>query len=139
MKALRWHAQRDIRLDEVPEPSPGPGEVKLKIKWCGICGSDIHEYESGPLLVPAKRPHPQTKKMAPITLGHEFSAEVVEIGAGVSGFNVGERVVIRPTMPCYNCYWCKRGQHIQCTTMGTMGGAADGGFAPYVVARSDTL
>jgi len=139
MKALRWHGQKDVRLEEVPEPSPGEGEVKVKVKWCGLCGSDIHEYEAGPLLVPTKRPHPMTGKLAPVTLGHEFSGEVVELGAGVSGIDVGQRVVVRPTMPCYNCYWCKRGRHIQCATLATMGYAIDGGFASYVVARSDTI
>ena len=44
MKALRWYGQKDLRLEEVPEPSPGAGEVKIKVKWCGICGTDLHAY-----------------------------------------------------------------------------------------------
>ena len=139
MKALRWHAQGDIRLDEVPEPIPGKGEVKIRVKYCGICGSDIHEYEAGPLLVPVPKPHPRTGKQAPVTLGHEFSGEVVEVGTGVSDIEVGERVAVRPTMPCYSCYWCQRGKYIQCTSLATIGYAWDGAFATYAVVPADTV
>ncbi len=83
MKALRWHGKRDIRYEEVPEPSPGPGEVKLKVLWAGICGSDVHEYESGPVFISVE-PNPLTGRMAPLTIGHEFSARVVELGAGAA-------------------------------------------------------
>ncbi len=139
MKALRWHGQRDIRVEEVPEPSPVNGEVKVKVKWCAICTSDIHEFTSGPILIPTKRPHPLTGRQAPITLGHEFSGDVVEIGSGVTGTNVGDRVTLRPTLPCYDCYWCRQGRHILCNRLATLGEGADGGFAEYVVARSDTV
>ncbi|MFH1775179.1 MAG: 2,3-butanediol dehydrogenase [Chloroflexota bacterium] len=139
MRALRWHAPGDVRLDETPEPAPGKGEVKIRVKWCGICGSDVHEYESGPLLVPTLKPHPRTGKQAPVTLGHEFSGEVVEVGAGLNDIRVGERVAVRPTMPCYSCYWCQRGRHIQCTSLATIGYAWDGAFAPYAVVPGDTV
>lgn len=140
MKALRWHARRDIRLEDVPEPSPGPGWVKLEVKYCGICTSDIHEYTSGPIIIPPKgRPHPMTGKEPPIITGHEFSGNIVEVGKGVTGINVGDRVAVRPTMPCYQCYWCRQGRHILCNRLATLGGAADGGFTQYVVARSDCI
>ena len=139
MKGLRWHELNDIRLEDVPEPSPKENEVKIKIHWCGICASDIHEWLHGPLLIPAKRPHPITGKQAPVILGHELSGDVVEIGSSVTGINVGDRVTVRPTMPCYNCYWCKKGRHILCNRLATLGLAADGGFAEYVVARNDTV
>lgn len=139
MKALRWHGRGDIRLEDVPEPSAGAGEVKVKVKWCCLCGTDLHEYEAGPVLIPAKRPHPRTGKMAPVTLGHEFSGDVVQVGGGVVGINVGDRVTVRPTMPCYHCYYCKKGQHIQCTTLAAVGAAADGGFAEYVVVPADNI
>jgi len=139
MKALRWHERGDIRIEELPEPSPGDGEVKVKVKWCAICTSDIHEFTSGPILIPTKRPHPATGRQAPITLGHEFSGELVEIGNGVTGVNVGDRVAVRPTLPCYECYWCRHGRPILCNRLATLGGGADGGFAEYVVARSDMV
>jgi len=137
MKALRWHERGDIRIEEVPEPSPGDGEVKVKVKWCAICTSDIHELTSGPILIPTKRPHPLTGRQAPITLGHEFSGDVVEVDSGVTGVNVGDRVTVRPTMPCYECTWCRQGRHVLCNRLATLGGGADGGFAEYVIARGD--
>lgn len=140
MKALRWHAQRDVRLEDIPEPFPGPSQVKVKVKWCGFCGSDIHEYEAGPFLIPTTKPHPiPGSKMAPIVPGHEFSGLVVEIGENVTGIKIGDRVVVRPTMPCYKCYWCKKGKHIQCSTLGSIGFMWDGGFAEYAVLPSDCI
>jgi len=140
MRVLRWHGQKDIRVEEVPEPQVGPGQVKVKVKWCGICGTDIHEYEAGPLLVKVTKPHPLPgSKMAPVIMGHELSGDVTEVGEGVTNINVGDRVVVRPTIPCYNCYYCKRSQYVQCTSLGTIGYIWDGGFAEYMVAPSDTI
>ena len=133
MKALRWHGQKDVRVEEVPEPSPGKGEVKIKVKWCGICGTDLTEYKAGPLLIPAKKPHPATGKQAPLITGHEFSGEVTEVGSEVTGIAVGDRVTVWPLLPCYNCYWCSRGRYNECLRLSTMGIAADGAFAEYVV------
>lgn len=134
MKALRWYGQRDIRLEEVPEPFPGKGEVKIKVKCCGICGTDFAEYAEGPILVPAKRPHPLTGKQTPVTLGHEFSGEIVELGSEVTGFAVGERVTVNPLLVCHDCYWCKWGRYNECAKLATLGLGADGGFAEYVIA-----
>jgi len=139
MKALRWHGRKDIRLDDVPEPVAGPGEVKVKVKWCGICGSDVLEWQVGPVVVRETKPHPQTGKTAPITLGHEFSGDVADIGSGVTDINVGDRVTVRPTMPCYKCYWCRKGRYVQCAVLATIGLAADGGFAEYIVVPSDNV
>jgi len=139
MQALRVYGKGDFRLEEVPEPQPGPGEVKLQVRFCGICGSDVHDYVEGPRLLPVGRPHPQTGRMAPITYGHEFSAEVVRIGTDVSGVAPGDRVVVRPTMPCYRCRYCLEGRSIQCTQLAAVGGAADGAFARYAVVRADCV
>ncbi|MCZ2969192.1 alcohol dehydrogenase catalytic domain-containing protein, partial [Acinetobacter baumannii] len=59
MKALLWHNQRDVRVEEVPEPTVKPGTVKIKVKWCGICGTDLHEYLAGPIFIPTEE-HPLT-------------------------------------------------------------------------------
>lgn len=139
MKALRWYAKGDIRLEDIKEPSPGEGEVKVKVKWCGICGGDINAYEIGSPAIPTKKPHPRTGKMAPIVLGHEFSGDVAAVGSGVSHVKVGDRVTVRPTIVCYNCYWCKKGQTVQCSTLATIGLAGDGAFASYMVAPSDCI
>lgn len=133
MKALRWHGQKDIRIEEVPDPSPGRGEVKIKVKWCGICGTDLTEYKSGPVLIPAKRPHPLTGKQAPLIIGHEFSGEVVELGSEVTKVGLGDRVTVWPLLPCYSCYWCYRGRYNECLRLATIGLGADGAFAEYIL------
>jgi (R,R)-butanediol dehydrogenase/meso-butanediol dehydrogenase/diacetyl reductase len=139
MKALRWYGQKDVRIEDVPEPSPGAGEVKVKVKWCGICASDVHEYTSGPLFIPTKKPHPLTGRKAPIILGHEFSGEVVETGSQVKSISVGDKVAVRPTIPCYECHWCRSGRHILCARLATLGLGADGGFAEFVIAPEDCI
>ncbi len=139
MRALRYYNRRDFRLEDVPEPEPGPGEVKIRVKWCGICGSDVHEYEAGPQMIPFHKPHPQTGCMAPITGGHEFSGEVASLGEGVVEVSPGDRVTVRPTLPCFQCHYCRRGQHIQCLVLGTIGTSADGAFAEYVVVPEHTV
>jgi (R,R)-butanediol dehydrogenase/meso-butanediol dehydrogenase/diacetyl reductase len=128
MKALRYYGKKDIRLEEVPEPSPGEGEVKIKVKWCGICGSDIVDYENGPTNIPE----------VPITFGHEFSGEVVELGKGVKGIHAGDRVAVNPGVYCYKCHRCLHDQYMACVNLrwaGTVG--QDGAFAPYVVVASE--
>jgi (R,R)-butanediol dehydrogenase / meso-butanediol dehydrogenase / diacetyl reductase len=79
MKQAVYHAIKDVRVEETPEPRPGRGEVKVKIKYCGICGSDLHEYLHGPF--------PQS------VFGHEACGEVIEIGPDVTGFQPGDRVI----------------------------------------------
>ncbi|MDP6278024.1 MAG: alcohol dehydrogenase catalytic domain-containing protein, partial [Nitrospinota bacterium] len=64
MLAARWHGRGDLRLEEIPEPLPGPGEVLVEVERCGICGTDLHEYHHGPLLMP-RRPHPLTGRTPP--------------------------------------------------------------------------
>ena len=79
MKKAVYHGIRDIRIEEVPEPSPGSDEVKIKVQYCGICGSDLHEYLHG--LFPES------------SFGHEICGEITAIGPGTTGFEVGDRVV----------------------------------------------
>jgi (R,R)-butanediol dehydrogenase / meso-butanediol dehydrogenase / diacetyl reductase len=133
MKAAVWYKKGDIRVESVPEPEPGPGQVKVKIVTCGICGSDLHEYVTGPFIIPA-RPHPLTGRVGgPVILGHEFTAVVAATGAGVSRFREGERVTVNPLIYCGSCHYCRRGRHIMCSQLGTAGFAWDGAFAQYGV------
>ena len=133
MKAAVWHGREDIRVEDVPEPGPpDPGMVKIRVAWCGICGSDLHEYLSGPIFIPT-RPHRLTGKLPPITLGHEFSGEVVAIGDGVEGVGPGDRVTADACWYCGTCYWCRRFQYNLCKSLGSTGLCADGAFAEYVV------
>ncbi|NHU86230.1 2,3-butanediol dehydrogenase [Kocuria sp. JC486] len=97
MKAARFYDREDIRIDEVPEPTVGPGEVGIDVAWCGICGTDLHEYKDGPVFCPThSTPHPISGETAPVTLGHEFSGVVYEIGEGVEDLEVGDHVVVEP-------------------------------------------
>jgi (R,R)-butanediol dehydrogenase / meso-butanediol dehydrogenase / diacetyl reductase len=133
MKAAVWYKKEDIRIEDWPEPKAGEGQIKVKIKVCGICGSDLHEFRDGPFIIP-KKPHPLTKRVGgPVILGHEFSSEVVAVGENVSRFKVGDRVVANPLIYCGECHYCKRGQYNMCTKLGTFGFAADGAFAEYAV------
>lgn len=132
MKAARWHDRKDIRIEEVPEPSPKPGEVKIKVAWAGICGSDLHEYVAGPIFIPTVTTHPLTREKAPIIMGHEFSGEVVQLGEGVDGFNMGDRVTVEPIIACGACPSCRQGKYNLCVRLGFHGlSGGGGGFAEY--------
>lgn len=136
MKALRWHDQKDIRLENIKEPQVEPGKVKLKVKWCGICGSDLHEYLGGPIFIPVDQPHPLTNEVAPITLGHEFSGEIVEIGEGVTDYQVGDRVVVEPIFATHG----HQGAYNLDENMGFLGLAGGGGgFSEYVSVETELL
>jgi len=134
MKAVFWYGRNDVKVEEVEEPSAVEGSVKIKVKWCGICGSDLHEYLGGPIFIPVGQPHPLSGNTAPVVLGHEFSGEVVEIGEGVSKLKVGDRVVVEPILACGKCAACKEGKYNICSSLGFHGlCGSGGGFAEYTV------
>lgn len=140
MKAAVWYGRKDVRVEDVPEPpAPGPGEVKIKVHWCGICGSDLHEYVAGPIFIPAQAPHPLTGKQAPLILGHEFAGEVVEIGEGVTNVQIGDRVSPDACWHCGTCYMCKRNRYSVCEKLAFTGLMVDGAFAEYVNVPAYTL
>jgi len=121
MQALRFHAARDLRIEDVPEPSsPGPGEVLVRTAACGICGTDLHEYVAGPIVTPVE-PHPLTGAQNPQILGHEFAGDVVATGPGVTSVAAGDRVAIMPLAYCGRCAYCERGLQHLCTTMACVG------------------
>lgn len=131
MKALRWHARGDIRVDDVAEAQALPSAVKLKVHWCGICGTDLHEYTDGPVFIPSETLHPLTREAAPVTLGHEFSGEIVALGEGVEGWQVGDRVVVEPLIlpPMARA----NGPYNLCDDVGLVGlSGMGGGFSEYV-------
>jgi (R,R)-butanediol dehydrogenase/meso-butanediol dehydrogenase/diacetyl reductase len=132
LRALRFHAARDLRIEDVAEPSaPGSGEVLVRVVVCGICGTDLHEFVAGPIVTPVE-PHPLTGAQNPQILGHEFSGDVVAIGAGVTSVVVGDRVAIMPLAYCGHCAYCRRGLQHLCATMGCVGlSHAWGGMAEF--------
>jgi len=119
MKALQWHAARDLRLSEVQARQPGPGEVLLQVAYCGICGSDLHEYANGPHSIPQQEAHPLSGCRAPLTLGHEFCGQVVALGHGVDAQLLGQRVAVEPEYRCGECPYCRMGQYNLCQSMGS--------------------
>lgn len=127
MKAAVFYGQRDLRLEDVPEQEIRPGSVRVQVDWCGICGSDLHEYLAGPIIAPkAGSPHPITLDEVPITFGHEFAGEVIEVGGGAE-FGVGERVAIEPVYRCGECTACRRGAPNLCNKLGFYGLSGGGG------------
>jgi len=140
MKAAVWYDRKDVRVEDVPEPAaPGPGQVKVKVHWCGICGSDLHEYDAGPIFIPATAPHPLTGVQAPLILGHEFSGEVVEVGAEVKNAKVGDRITADACQYCGECYMCKINRYSICSSLAFTGLMTDGAFAEYVNVPAYTI
>ena len=98
MKAAVWHGEKDIRIEEVEVKPLEDTQVKVRVAWAGICGSDLHEYEEGPVFVPVNEKDPLTGEIAPLTMGHEFAGVIEEVGTNVTKFKVGDKVAINPTI-----------------------------------------
>ena len=97
MKAARFYDKGDIRIEDIPEPTVESGTVGIDVAWCGICGTDLHEFMEGPIFIPpCGHPHPISGESAPITMGHEFSGVVYAIGEGVDDIEIGQHVVVEP-------------------------------------------
>ncbi|MFG1708853.1 alcohol dehydrogenase catalytic domain-containing protein [Nonomuraea sp. M3C6] len=132
MRAVRWHGAGDVRIEDVPPPpAPGPGEVRVRVAWCGLCGSDVHEYRYGPVRTPIE-PHPVTGRSAPLIIGHEISGWVESAGTGVTAPEPGALVALNALLPCGRCEPCLRGDVQLCLTLGHLGQSADGGLAELV-------
>ena len=137
MRALRWHGNKDIRLDTISEPPLRPGCVKVKIGWAGICGSDLHEYLVGPKNAPTK-PHAKTGECVPTTIGHEFSGTITELADDVSfgTLSVGQRCAIFPFISD-DCFWCKQEVWGMCPDWGFLGYSGyGGGFSDCIVVHA---
>ena len=130
MKAARFYEKGKLVIDEVPVKEPGDHDVVIKIRYCGVCGTDVHIFggEKGSAEV-----HP------PVILGHELSGEVDRVGKGVTRFKKGDRVSADPNSYCGKCYFCANGKKHLCTDMKGLGTAVDGGFAEYVTVPEETV
>jgi len=126
MKAVALQGVGRLELTAVPEPEPGPGDLKLRVHYCGVCGSDLHEFRSNILTIAGNRQTP--------IMGHEFSASVVGLGPGAEGFAVGDLVVVNPGLPCGECRYCQSGRDNLCEVISGVGYQRPGGFAEYLCA-----
>jgi len=121
MKAVVMYKPGDVRIEDIEKPKPGRGEVLLKVKKCGVCGTDFILY------------HGAYYANFPIIFGHEYSGEIEELGEGVKNFNIGDRVTVDPNIVCHKCYFCKIGEEHLCENLITLGIHRNGGFAEYSV------
>jgi (R,R)-butanediol dehydrogenase/meso-butanediol dehydrogenase/diacetyl reductase len=96
MKAAVWYAQKDIRVESKELEPLKDTEVKVKVAWAGVCGSDLHEYAEGPVFIPEKEKDPLTGEAAPLTMGHEFAGIVEAVGPKVKGMKAGDKVAVNP-------------------------------------------
>ncbi|MEU6409915.1 2,3-butanediol dehydrogenase [Microbispora sp. NPDC046933] len=129
VRAAVWYGARDVRVVDVAVRAPGPGEVTLAVAYCGICGSDLHEYADGPHAIPVTHPHPESGATAPLVLGHEFCGTITEVGPGVQGLAPGDRVAVEPHYRCGVCPRCRNGEYNICRHFGFAGLMGDGGMA----------
>jgi 2-desacetyl-2-hydroxyethyl bacteriochlorophyllide A dehydrogenase len=126
MRAAFYQGPRLVALREAPRPEPGPGEVLVRVRACGICGSDLHRYRGGGLgsgAVP----------------GHEIAGEVAALGPDVAGWEPGAPVAVEPLVTCRACSLCARGDYQLCRKRLLLGVARDGGLAEYVTVPAYTL
>jgi len=131
MRAVRWHARGDVRLDTVPVPAMGDDQVRIRVEAAGICGTDVDEVAAGPITVPVE-PHRVSGRSAPMTLGHEVVG-VVEAAGRAAGVPVGTRVAPWPLAPCEMCVACRTGHQNRCPALVALGMSADGGMADLLV------
>jgi L-iditol 2-dehydrogenase len=124
MQAAVYRGVNDVRVETVPVPAIGPGEVLIQVHSCGICGTDLKKIHTG-------------SHSAPRIFGHETVGIIVDMGAGVRSFAVGDRVVVFHHIPCGTCYYCRKKTFAQCPVYKQVGCTAGfepsgGGFAGYV-------
>ncbi|MEV4384103.1 zinc-dependent dehydrogenase, partial [Streptosporangium sp. NPDC049644] len=128
VKVARFYAPGDIRVEEAPEPVAGPGEIKIGVRNCSTCGTDVKISRHG---------HHHIRP--PRVMGHEIAGEVAEVGEGVSGWAAGERVQVIAAIPCGSCQECRRGRMTVCPNQESMGYHYDGGFADYMIIPAKVL
>ena len=123
MRAAVFHGSgRPLVVGEVPRPVPGPDDALVKVAACGFCHTDLHYLDHA---VP-------TVKRPPLSLGHEISGVVEELGIGSSVRSIGDRVLVPSVLPCRNCEYCRSGRGNICPYLQMPGNHIDGGFAEYV-------
>lgn len=130
MKTLVCHAAKDLRIEATELPALGDQQLRVRVAYGGICGSDLHYYQNGGFGT--------VRIKQPMALGHEFSGTVDAVGAQVTAFKAGQRIAISPSRPCGHCRFCQLGQHNHCLNMRFYGSAMpfphiQGGFSEKLV------
>ncbi len=126
MKAILYSDWERLELVDVPEPRPSLGEVLIKVGHVGICGSEIECVVQR---------HPRRKP--PLIMGHEFAGTIVELGEGVTGLTVGQKVSVNPIVACWKCRWCQQGRPNLCERRKLLSMQLPGAFAEFVVAPAE--
>lgn len=123
MKAVVYYGPGDIRVDEVPQPKCNSNELLVKVDACAVCGTDLKTFKHGnPRIAP------------PLTMGHEFTGIVQDVGPdAVGGFQPGDRIVMATSISCGQCYYCQRGWSNLCVDLAPMGFSYPGGMAEWTV------
>jgi L-iditol 2-dehydrogenase len=129
MKAIVYHAPQDIRVDNLPAPTSGDDELLVNVDACAVCGTDLKTFNHGnPRITP------------PLTMGHEFTGLISQIGSKAAGdFAVGDRVVMATSISCGKCFYCRRGWTNLCVSLAPMGFTYPGGMAEQVVIPAQAL
>jgi (R,R)-butanediol dehydrogenase/meso-butanediol dehydrogenase/diacetyl reductase len=136
MRAALFYGREDLRLTTVPDPEPRAGEVLLRVRYNGICGSDLLEYYDGPV-TSRSTPHPLTGVQNPVIMGHELCGEVVALGEGAGELSVGDLVAVEPVETCGHCRYCEGGQYNHCALLAIQGYNRHGGLADYTVVKRE--
>ena len=118
MKAAVFYGPKDVRIEERAIPEIGKGDILVRVHYCAICGTDVRIYNFG-----------QANVVPPRITGHEVSGVIEAIGSEVKGYEVGNKVVLAPIMPCGTCEYCLNGRGNLCNDVTTFGYNLDGGFA----------
>ena len=125
MKAAVAYGDATIRLEDLTLPSPQPGELVVRVRACGLCGSDLAKMF-------------QHKLQSPTVLGHEIAGEVARVGDGVGQFRAGDRVVVAHHVPCFGCHYCRHGQYSMCRQF-KQSNLVPGGFAEEVLVPAEQV
>ncbi|WP_300758749.1 zinc-dependent alcohol dehydrogenase family protein [uncultured Brachyspira sp.] len=130
MRAAVFYEKHKIIVEDLDIREPNDDEVLVKVKYCGVCGTDVHIYEG------AKG---STDVNPPRILGHEFSGQVEKIGKNVTKVKIGDKVAIDPNDYCNNCYYCNNAKKHLCSSMTAVGVSLNGGFAEYALVKENLV
>jgi (R,R)-butanediol dehydrogenase/meso-butanediol dehydrogenase/diacetyl reductase len=129
MQAAYYEGNKAIRVGESVPRRPQPDEVRIHVAYCGVCGTDLHIFEG----------HMDQRVTIPQVIGHEMSGEIAEVGAAVEGWQVGDRVVVRPLDPCGECAACRAGYSHICYNLKFLGIDTPGAFQEFWTVPAHTL